>query len=242
MSDPAAPALTRRALFQRIGAGAGGAAMLEAMRSLGFAAESPYRGPIELEGDPKGASVVILGAGLAGMTAAYRTRPRRLQGSGPRIQQPSRRPELVDPRRRRLHRARRRDAALRLRRGPLLQSGTVANPLPPPRHPRLLPQVRRRARALHPAQSQRLSALGERVRRKAAAHPRGQGRFRRRRVRASRQGGQERRARRGGLEGRPGNPARGVAGSGRPRQGISLPGRRRIRPPIAATPKTRAGA
>ena len=45
--------------------------MYQAMTSLGFAAESPYRGPIRLEGDPKGASVVILGAGLAGMTAAY---------------------------------------------------------------------------------------------------------------------------------------------------------------------------
>jgi monoamine oxidase len=41
------------------------------MTSLGFAVESPYRGPIKLEGDPKGASVVILGAGLAGMTAAF---------------------------------------------------------------------------------------------------------------------------------------------------------------------------
>ncbi len=73
MSD-VAPALSRRALFQRIGAGAGGAALMQAMRSLGFAAESPYRGPIELEGDPKGASVLILGAGLAGMTAAYELR------------------------------------------------------------------------------------------------------------------------------------------------------------------------
>ena len=45
--------------------------MYQAMTSLGFAAESPYRGPIRLEGDPKGASVVILGAGLAGMTAAF---------------------------------------------------------------------------------------------------------------------------------------------------------------------------
>jgi monoamine oxidase len=45
--------------------------MYQAMTSLGFAAESSYRGPIRLEGDPKGASVVILGAGLAGMTAAY---------------------------------------------------------------------------------------------------------------------------------------------------------------------------
>ena len=63
-------ALSRRDLFALIGASAGGAAMYQAMTSLGFAAESPYRGPIKLEGDPKGASVVILGAGLAGMTAA----------------------------------------------------------------------------------------------------------------------------------------------------------------------------
>ena len=40
------------------------------MTRLGYAEESPYRGPIKLDGDPKGASVVILGAGLAGMTAA----------------------------------------------------------------------------------------------------------------------------------------------------------------------------
>jgi monoamine oxidase len=45
--------------------------MYQAMTSLGFAAESPYRSAIKLEGDPKGASVVILGAGLAGMTAAF---------------------------------------------------------------------------------------------------------------------------------------------------------------------------
>ena len=44
--------------------------MYQAMTSLGFASESPYRGPIKLEGDPKGASVIVLGAGLAGMTAA----------------------------------------------------------------------------------------------------------------------------------------------------------------------------
>ncbi len=71
MSDPARPRLRRRDLLSLIGAAAGGAAMYRAMTSLGFAAESPYRGPIRLEGDPKGASVVILGAGLAGMTAAF---------------------------------------------------------------------------------------------------------------------------------------------------------------------------
>jgi monoamine oxidase len=71
MTDAASPALSRRALLTLIGAAAGGAAMVRAMTSLGFAAESPYRGPLRLEGDPKGASVIVLGAGLAGMTAAY---------------------------------------------------------------------------------------------------------------------------------------------------------------------------
>ncbi|MFI4982311.1 MAG: flavin monoamine oxidase family protein, partial [Nevskiales bacterium] len=41
---------------------------------LGFNAESPYKGPIELQGTPRGASVLILGAGIAGMTAAYELR------------------------------------------------------------------------------------------------------------------------------------------------------------------------
>ena len=72
MSDKAAP--TRRDLLTLIGAAAGGAAAYQAMTRLGFAAESPYRGPIRLDGDPKGASVVVLGAGLAGMTAAIELR------------------------------------------------------------------------------------------------------------------------------------------------------------------------
>ena len=48
--------------------------MYHAMTSLGFAADSPYQGPIKLGGDVKGASVLILGAGLAGMTAALELR------------------------------------------------------------------------------------------------------------------------------------------------------------------------
>ena len=57
-----------------IGATAGAAAMYQAMTGLGFAAESPYRGPIDLQGAPRGASVLILGAGIAGLTAAYELR------------------------------------------------------------------------------------------------------------------------------------------------------------------------
>ena len=152
--------------------------MYQAMTSLGFAAESPYRGPIRLEGDPKGASVVILGAGLAGMTAAYELGRAGYQVQVLEYNARRGRPELVDSRRRRLCRARRRHADLRVRRRPLSQSGALANPLPPPCHPRLLPPVRRRARAVHPAQSQRLSSFDRGVRRQAAANPRGQGRFR----------------------------------------------------------------
>src|SRR5450755_2872645 len=61
---------SRRDLLSLIGAVSGSAAMYHAMTSLGFAFDSGYKGPIKLDGDPKGASVVILGAGLAGMTAA----------------------------------------------------------------------------------------------------------------------------------------------------------------------------
>ena len=85
MTNRAPPALTRRDLLALIGVAAGGAAMYQAMTSLGFAAESPYRGPIKLEGDPKGASVIVLGAGLAGMTAAFELRGARVQGRYSRI-------------------------------------------------------------------------------------------------------------------------------------------------------------
>jgi monoamine oxidase len=69
-----APELSRRDLLRMIGVTAGGATMYQAMSTLGIAADSPYRGPIDLQGTPKGASVLILGAGMAGMTAAYELR------------------------------------------------------------------------------------------------------------------------------------------------------------------------
>ncbi|SHJ84470.1 monoamine oxidase [Bradyrhizobium lablabi] len=71
-SEPAF--VSRRDLLSLIGAVSGSAAMYHAMTSLGFASDSGYKGPIKLEGDPKGASVLILGAGLAGMTAALELR------------------------------------------------------------------------------------------------------------------------------------------------------------------------
>ncbi|MFT3793010.1 MAG: FAD-dependent oxidoreductase [Rudaea sp.] len=65
--------LTRRELLRMIGATAGGALMYQAMNSLGFAGESSFA-PVSLQGAPRGASVLVLGAGIAGMVAAYELR------------------------------------------------------------------------------------------------------------------------------------------------------------------------
>ena len=74
MDNDTAPGFNRRDLLSIIGLAAGSGAAYQAMTSLGLAAESPYKGPIELKGAPKGATVLILGAGVAGMTAAYELR------------------------------------------------------------------------------------------------------------------------------------------------------------------------
>ncbi len=63
--------VSRRKLLQRIGAVAGTATMYQCMTALGHAAESPYRGAIDLAGAPRGTSILILGAGIAGLVAAY---------------------------------------------------------------------------------------------------------------------------------------------------------------------------
>ena len=74
MSDQGFGGMKRRDLFRMIGAVAGGGAMYQAMTGLGYAAESDYSGPINLSGAPKGASVVVLGAGWAGLVAALELR------------------------------------------------------------------------------------------------------------------------------------------------------------------------
>lgn len=71
MQDQSRGAVSRRQFLSRVGLTAGGAMMYQAMSSLGLAAESRYAGPVQLQGDARGASVLILGAGLAGLTAAY---------------------------------------------------------------------------------------------------------------------------------------------------------------------------
>ncbi|HZX91688.1 MAG TPA: flavin monoamine oxidase, partial [Rudaea sp.] len=66
--------MTRRDLLRKIGVSAGAAMMYQALSTLGFARESDYHGPVELSGAPKGTSVLILGAGMAGLVAAYELR------------------------------------------------------------------------------------------------------------------------------------------------------------------------
>jgi monoamine oxidase len=65
---------SRRDLLKLIGLTAGTAVLYQAMVEMGYAGTSTFTGPIKLTGDAKGASVLILGAGLAGMVAAYELR------------------------------------------------------------------------------------------------------------------------------------------------------------------------
>ena len=65
---------TRRSALALIGATAGSAALYAAMKSIHHVQPSSYKGPIKLDGDPKGAKVLVLGAGLAGMVAALELR------------------------------------------------------------------------------------------------------------------------------------------------------------------------
>jgi monoamine oxidase len=62
--------ISKRDLLAMIGKTAGGTAMYMAMTAMDQAHASNFKGPIKLPGDPKGTSVLILGAGVAGMTSA----------------------------------------------------------------------------------------------------------------------------------------------------------------------------
>ncbi|MFT8719959.1 flavin monoamine oxidase family protein [Acetobacter sp.] len=65
---------TRRQFLTRIGAAAGSVALYQAMTSLGHAQGTDFAGPPVLDGAKRGTRVVVLGAGLAGMLAAYELR------------------------------------------------------------------------------------------------------------------------------------------------------------------------
>ncbi len=75
MTDPSATSAPRRRdLLGMIGVMAGSTAMYMAMAEMGHAQPSPFTGPPKLSKPPPGASVLILGAGVAGMVAAMELR------------------------------------------------------------------------------------------------------------------------------------------------------------------------
>jgi monoamine oxidase len=61
---------TRRELLTMIGKVGGSVAMYQAMTALAYAAETQFTGPPNLRGAKPGSTVLVLGAGLAGMLAA----------------------------------------------------------------------------------------------------------------------------------------------------------------------------
>ena len=68
--DSAGQGMSKRELLAMIGKTAGASAMYMAMAGMEQAQASNFKGPVKLEGGAKGASVLILGAGVAGMTSA----------------------------------------------------------------------------------------------------------------------------------------------------------------------------
>jgi monoamine oxidase len=70
MGEDGLPTMNKRELLALIGRTAGATTMYVAMTSLDQAKASNFTGPIKLDGGSKGKSVLILGAGVAGMTAA----------------------------------------------------------------------------------------------------------------------------------------------------------------------------
>lgn len=73
-APPGGTGVSRRQMLATLGKALGGTAMYHAMTSLGFAQASTYNGPLQLDGAPQGASVLVLGAGIAGLVAAYELR------------------------------------------------------------------------------------------------------------------------------------------------------------------------
>jgi len=74
-------AVNRRSLLRMIGTLAGSTAMYNAMTELGLAKPSTFTGPPKLGAAKPGASVLVLGAGIAGMVAAL-----ELRDAGYRVQ------------------------------------------------------------------------------------------------------------------------------------------------------------
>jgi monoamine oxidase len=68
------PTPTRRQILTRVGVAAGSVAMYQAMTRLGHARGTDFSSPPTLSGAAPGTTVLVLGAGLSGMLAAYELR------------------------------------------------------------------------------------------------------------------------------------------------------------------------
>ena len=83
--------LTRRCFLTRIGSIGGSAAVLTALESWNMGLASAQNAPPRLEGSANGRSVVIVGAGLAGLGAAYEAAMEKVEGMKPtKLRQPER--------------------------------------------------------------------------------------------------------------------------------------------------------
>ncbi len=71
MTDAGERVPTRREVLHAIGVMGGASVLYQAMATMGHAAETQFAGPPNLSGARPGASVLVLGAGLAGMLATY---------------------------------------------------------------------------------------------------------------------------------------------------------------------------
>ena len=183
--------LTRRQFLQAVGAVGGAAAVLGSMEALRLVAPaSEYRAPLSpprrsdfsLQGRANGTQVLILGAGVAGLAAAYELEKAGYQVRVPRGPRSTRGSQLDGPRRHVRDRHRRRHADRDVRRWSVHERRTRPHPAAP-HDPRVLPRARHPDRGVCQPERRRLvlQRIRERSRRAADGPqdppPNGQGRL-----------------------------------------------------------------
>ena len=196
--------ITRRRFLYQMGAAGGAAAVLSSMEVLGLAPaagatklryRAPSRGDFTLQGRGNGTKVLVLGAGVAGLCAAFELAKADYDVEVLEGARAAGRTELDRPRRHDRDEPRRRDADVLVRRGPVHERRTGPHP-PAPHDARVLPRARGADRGVHQRQRRRLllqRAVVDGRRgpgRHRGAAPQGQGRHPRLRLGAARQGRQ----------------------------------------------------
>src|SRR2546425_6522504 len=94
-------AVTRRRFLEQVGLAGGSAALYETMTALGLInLPEAWAGPPELpQGSGTGKAVVILGAGIGGLTAAYEMTRANYSRQGIQVTERDRGPHHTAPRR-----------------------------------------------------------------------------------------------------------------------------------------------